>query len=328
MSGSGTFFAADASIPPSGSVTRVYTHGPGIDNILSMTVYGATTNTYYYLKDHLGSVLGLVDKDGTLVESYRYDAWGRVLGVYTGGGQAIATSAFGNRYLWQGREYSWKTGLYFFRARWYDPVTGRWLSNDPIGISGGLNQYVFCANNAMNFTDPEGLDTYLITVSSLSEFQASANATAKTIESSPNFVKGVDSVAIREAASGKALIAALNEFSDKARWQHLSHGNETFFQAGNNDFVTAKTLGVLPTGGFTKTAYIELDSCLAAKGKDSIAQLAADHFGRSVRASASIVMAANNWNAPPTVRLRDSIASRILYRGDGGGWRMLKPRTP
>jgi len=41
--------------------------------------------------------------------------------------------------------------------RWYDPVTGRWLSKDPIGISGGLNQYVFCYNNPVNFRDPTGL---------------------------------------------------------------------------------------------------------------------------------------------------------------------------
>jgi len=47
--------------------------------------------------------------------------------------------------------------LYYFRARWYEPVTGRWLSNDPIGISGGLNQYVFCGGNPVNWTDPYGL---------------------------------------------------------------------------------------------------------------------------------------------------------------------------
>jgi hypothetical protein len=41
--------------------------------------------------------------------------------------------------------------------RGYDPITGRWLSNDPIGISGGLNQYVFCNNNPVNFRDPFGL---------------------------------------------------------------------------------------------------------------------------------------------------------------------------
>ncbi|MEI8352035.1 MAG: RHS repeat-associated core domain-containing protein [bacterium] len=44
--------------------------------------------------------------------------------------------------------------------RWYEPVTGRWLSNDPIGISGGLNQYVFCNNNPVNNIDPFGLDWF------------------------------------------------------------------------------------------------------------------------------------------------------------------------
>ena len=62
--------------------------------------------------------------------------------------------------MWQGREISWATGLYYFRARWYDPITGRWLSNDPIGISGGLNQYVFCGDNPVTFIDPLGLYTY------------------------------------------------------------------------------------------------------------------------------------------------------------------------
>jgi hypothetical protein len=41
--------------------------------------------------------------------------------------------------------------------RWYDPVTGRFISKDPIGISGGLNEYVFCGNNPVNFVDPFGL---------------------------------------------------------------------------------------------------------------------------------------------------------------------------
>jgi len=52
-------------------------------------------------------------------------------------------------------------GFYNFRARWYDPVTGRWLSPDPIGISGGLNLYEAFANNPVNSRDPFGLDIYL-----------------------------------------------------------------------------------------------------------------------------------------------------------------------
>ena len=69
----------------------------------------------------------------------------------------LTESAIGNRILWQGREYSWSTGLCYFRARWYDPINWRWLSNDPIGISGGLNQYVFCANNPVSSRDRFGL---------------------------------------------------------------------------------------------------------------------------------------------------------------------------
>ncbi|MBQ7590641.1 MAG: RHS repeat-associated core domain-containing protein [Verrucomicrobia bacterium] len=69
----------------------------------------------------------------------------------------ITESACGNRFLFQGREYDYDTALYYFRNRWYEPETGRWLSPDPIGISGGLNLYAFCGNDPVNFVDPMGL---------------------------------------------------------------------------------------------------------------------------------------------------------------------------
>jgi len=75
-----------------------------------------------------------------------------------GSGTQLTESKIGNRYCWQGREYSWVTRLYYFRARWYDPITGRWLSNDPIGIAGSLNQYEFCYNDPVKVIDPSGLD--------------------------------------------------------------------------------------------------------------------------------------------------------------------------
>jgi RHS repeat-associated protein len=145
-----------ADLDSTGAVVRSYVWGPGIDNLLAITVYGSITNTYYALKDHLNSVLALVDANGAIVEQYRYDAWGRTT-VADGNGATLTASALGNRYCWQGREYSWKTGLYYFRSRWADPVTGRWLSPDPIGIAGGLNQYVMMGNNAVNFRDFSGL---------------------------------------------------------------------------------------------------------------------------------------------------------------------------
>jgi len=160
-----------ADLDASGNLIRSYTWGQGIDNLMAVTVYtnsitqsgnNAITQfpvTFYAIKDHLGSVNALVDSTGNVVESFTYDAWGNILSHF----RTLELSNFSCRYLFQGREYSTATGLYNFRARWYDSQTGRWLSNDPIGISGGLNLYAFCGNNSVNFVDPMGLDVvYLI----------------------------------------------------------------------------------------------------------------------------------------------------------------------
>ena len=50
------------------------------------------------------------------------------------------------------------TGLYFYRARYYDPVLKRFVSQDPIGLSGGINQYAYVGGNPNSFVDPTGLD--------------------------------------------------------------------------------------------------------------------------------------------------------------------------
>ena len=108
-----------ADLDANGKPLRSYTWGLGIDNLLAVTVYGiGATNSYYAVKDHLGSVHALVDASGAVVESYSYDAWG-VTVIRNAGGATIPASAFGNRYMFQGREYSAATGLYNFRARWY-----------------------------------------------------------------------------------------------------------------------------------------------------------------------------------------------------------------
>ena len=64
-------------------------------------------------------------------------------------------NATGDTTLWLRDE---ATGLVNFRMRWYDPETGRWISKDPIGLSGGLNLYAFCGNDPLNRNDPVGQD--------------------------------------------------------------------------------------------------------------------------------------------------------------------------
>ena len=143
-----------------GGLRRSFTHGPWLDRWLGYAVYeNGTTNRYTFVTDVAGTVFAVADESGVVVERYEYDAWGRVLAVYDRGGNRCFRTQIGNTILWKGGEYDWDTGFYIFRARWYDPVTGRWLSKDPIGLSGGLNLYAYCNCDPVNFNDPTGTVT-------------------------------------------------------------------------------------------------------------------------------------------------------------------------
>ena len=145
-----------ADIDEQGNVVASYTWGEGIDKLLAVTVGGAT---YYALTDIQGTIWGYVDSQNNVVARWQYDAWGNVVDEYVLP-SAVALSRL--RYRFQGREWSAATGLVNFRMRWYDAETGRWLSKDPIGLSGGLNLYAFCGDDAVDFIDPLGTSGLLL----------------------------------------------------------------------------------------------------------------------------------------------------------------------
>jgi RHS repeat-associated protein len=66
-----------------------------------------------------------------------------------------------NPYGFSTKEYNSKSGLIYFGARYYDPRIGRFITKDPLGMVDGPNLYVYCGNNAVNFTDPWGLDYWI-----------------------------------------------------------------------------------------------------------------------------------------------------------------------
>lgn len=119
-----------------------YINGPGIDNKLKMTSGGIAS---YFTQDHLGSTTALTDSNGTVISSATYDGFGRQTGT-------LAT-----RFGYTGRELDPDTGLMYYRARWYDPIMGRFISEDPIGFKGGINFYAYTENDPLSYTDPTGL---------------------------------------------------------------------------------------------------------------------------------------------------------------------------
>jgi RHS repeat-associated protein len=132
---------------PAGATVAKYDYGP--DRLLSLT--HATQGRQFYLFDALGSVTDLIAQDGSLRATYQYDAWGNSRDT-TGGSFNI----FG----FTGHERDDETGLYYFKARFYDPELGIFLSEDPAAGDAdnppSLHRYLYAYANPTVYVDPDG----------------------------------------------------------------------------------------------------------------------------------------------------------------------------
>jgi RHS repeat-associated protein len=129
----------------SGTVVARYTQTQNIDEPLAMLRSSATS---YYNADGLGSVTSLTNSSGAAAQSYTYDSFGNV---------TASSGSLTNPFQYTGREMDAETGLYYYRARYYDPSMGRFLSQDLIKFDGGVNFYVYTRNNPVTFADQSGL---------------------------------------------------------------------------------------------------------------------------------------------------------------------------
>jgi RHS repeat-associated protein len=125
------------------SVATTYFNDLGIDSHLRQT--NSSTGTSYFLTDHLGSTDALTDIGGNAIEQLTYDSFGNSAGSAR------------TRYDYTGRERDPDTGQLYYRARFYDPRLGRFISEDPIAFYGGdVNLYAYVLNNPLRLIDPEG----------------------------------------------------------------------------------------------------------------------------------------------------------------------------
>ena len=130
----------------SGGVVARYAQGLNIDEPLVMLRGGATS---YYEADGLGSVTSLTSATGAATQSYTYDSFGNT----------VATSgSLVNSFQYTGREFDPETSLYYYRARYYDPQSGRFIGEDPITFESGLNFYGYTQNSPTLMVDPSGLE--------------------------------------------------------------------------------------------------------------------------------------------------------------------------
>ena len=131
----------------SGSIAANYFRGLAIDEPWQRSDIGAATTNRIYLADALGSIVALTDSSGNISNTYSYEPFGNT--TTTG-------AANKNSYAFTGREND-GTGLYFYRARYFDPALGRFVSEDPLDLARGASGFAYVNNNPVWLIDPEGL---------------------------------------------------------------------------------------------------------------------------------------------------------------------------
>ncbi len=126
-----------------------YLYGAGVNQILTRTVAsGANAGPWVYLTDNQGSVRDLVNWSGQVEDHLGYSGYG----VLT-----ETNAAVGSRYGYDGYQYQVTMGLDYTWARWYNPSTGNWQTQDPISFAAGQsNLYEYVENSATNAVDPSG----------------------------------------------------------------------------------------------------------------------------------------------------------------------------
>ncbi|MGH3577795.1 MAG: RHS repeat-associated core domain-containing protein, partial [Mycobacterium sp.] len=123
-----------------GSTTNQTLFGPGTDHPLAR-------NGEYFLPNHESSTTALTNGSGSVTQSYSYGPFGNLLNAPTDS----------NPFQYTGREND-GDGLLYYRARYYNPGWGRFVSADPAGFGGGINPFVYAGNDPVNSGDPTGLE--------------------------------------------------------------------------------------------------------------------------------------------------------------------------
>jgi RHS repeat-associated protein len=180
----------------------------------------------------LGSITAITDSSRNVVQRYSYDSFGK----------PTPQTSFRNSYQFTGREWDKETGLHYYRARYYDPVDGRFISIDPIGFAGGdVNLLGYTGGNPLNRIDPTGLD----------------------------FIYIVDANALGGLGHAAAIVGPVN-----GKWTYNSYGPVAGDRAGQVEFTSEKAAMT-----FAKAhGYTDYAKWVTDENSSSAAQNVANQF--------------------------------------------------
>jgi RHS repeat-associated protein len=145
--------------PETASIQYQYVWSPtGLNSPILRDTYvdgsAVSTDRLYYLTDANGNVTAVTDDTGAVQERYSYDAYGNAT-IYDASGTVLSSSAVNNTLLFGSMQVDPTTGLYYDRARWFDPATGVFITQDPAQADENLFRYA--GNDPISESDPTGL---------------------------------------------------------------------------------------------------------------------------------------------------------------------------
>ncbi len=162
-------------------------------------------DTYYYIKNIQGDIIGILDQNYNEIVTYEYDSWGKLLSIKDNQGNEITDETnigIINPFRYREYYYDTETGLYYLNNRYYNPTWGRFVNSDKLlGANANIlsyNLYLYVSNNPINNCDPEGLGILKI-------IKAGVKAVVGVVKSVVNLVQSWNS---KTPAEKKAFLTA------------------------------------------------------------------------------------------------------------------------
>ncbi len=171
---------------------------------------------YHYASDEMGSTTHIVDEQGNVQNRYAYDAWGKI---------EVKEEAVPNRFTYYGQQIDPITQQYYLRARFYNPVIGRFTQEDTYR-GDGLNLYAYCANNPVYYVDPSG---YACDQLSKNAPEKAATTTTDLAIYDPKFAKQQMDPVVIEFPTGRLKGADYDAFLAHLKEQELELNRLSIF---------------------------------------------------------------------------------------------------